>query len=60
MTWKKLINNWLDYIWPKFCLSCKQEGDLLCLKCLDSIPLQSIDYQAWPINNFAFKNVMFA
>ncbi len=55
MTWKKLINNWLDYIWPKFCLSCQQEGDLLCPKCLNSIPLQNSDHEAWPINDFIFK-----
>lgn len=52
---KNWINNLLDYIWPKFCLSCQTEGALLCQKCLDSIPLQSIDYQAWPTSNFTFQ-----
>ncbi len=55
MTWKNLINNWLDYVWPKFCLACHKEGELLCSKCLATIPLLNLDYQAWTINNFIFK-----
>lgn len=56
VTIKKLVNNLLDYIWPRFCLSCQREGELLCHSCLDSIPLQTISYQAWPENNFAFQH----
>lgn len=55
---KKLWNNFLDYIWPQFCLGCEQEGSLLCQSCLDNIPLLPADYQAWPElkNDFVFSH----
>lgn len=35
----KIINFFLDLIFPKICLGCKKEGSYLCKNCLEKIPL---------------------
>lgn len=44
----KILDNILDFIWPRFCLSCKKEGSLCCKQCQEKIELLDINYQAWP------------
>ena len=33
---------WLEYLFPRFCLSCDSEGDFLCERCLKKIQLHGI------------------
>ena len=44
----KILDYILDFIWPRFCLSCKKEGSLCCAQCQKKIELLDISYQAWP------------
>ncbi|MBT4349673.1 ComF family protein [bacterium] len=43
----KIWNNLLDFIWPRKCLGCQQEGTLCCQECLKTLKTLGIDYQAW-------------
>lgn len=45
---KKFINYWLDFIWPQFCLGCKQEGSLCCSYCLNDILIEYDSDVNWP------------
>lgn len=54
---KQLVANFLDYLWPRFCLGCKQEGSFCCNQCKNNIRLLPLDYQAWvETKNFAFDH----
>ena len=51
----KIWENILDFIWPKFCLSCHQEGSFCCQNCQQNIQLLPLDYEAWTDNkDFVF------
>jgi len=52
---KKFLNYLLDFIFPKFCLGCRSEGNWCCQKCLDELQLLPPDPTPWPRqeNNFA-------
>lgn len=39
---EKYFNQFLDYIFPIFCLGCEKEGELVCAKCLGGIQLQGV------------------
>ena len=43
----KIWNGLLDFIWPRKCLGCQQEGTLCCATCLKTLKTLDIDYQAW-------------
>lgn len=45
---KKIINWFLDFIWPQFCLGCHTEGRLICGFCLDDILLKENTQITWP------------
>ncbi|MDQ5970567.1 MAG: competence protein ComFC [Patescibacteria group bacterium] len=51
---KKYLVNFLDYIFPQFCLSCKKEGIIFCTDCLHKLQLLPIDKKPWPEENFVF------
>ncbi len=52
----KIWENILDFIWPKFCLSCHQEGSFCCQNCQKNIQLLPLDYEAWNDNkDFVFE-----
>ncbi|PLX25742.1 hypothetical protein C0580_01545 [Candidatus Parcubacteria bacterium] len=44
----KILQNFLDFIWPQFCLGCKTEGALCCGFCLNDILLQENNKISWP------------
>jgi competence protein ComFC len=44
---RKIWENFLDFIWPNYCLGCHQEGTLCCQTCLDALKNLPLDYQAW-------------
>jgi ComF family protein len=43
----KIWNYILDFVWPKKCLGCNQEGSFCCPKCLATLKTLDLDYQAW-------------
>jgi len=51
---KKLLANFLDYIFPQFCLSCKKEGTIFCADCLNKLQLLAIEKNPWPEESFVF------
>lgn len=51
---KKILANFLDYIFPQFCLSCKKEGAIFCDDCLNKLQLLPIEKNPWPEENFIF------
>ncbi|MFA6252954.1 MAG: phosphoribosyltransferase family protein [Patescibacteria group bacterium] len=48
------LNNFLDYIFPQFCLGCKQEGNIFCDSCLNKLELLPDNQKPWPEENFLF------
>lgn len=53
----KILKNFLDFIWPQFCLGCKTEGALCCGFCLNDILLKENNEINWPDkNNKYFKS----
>lgn len=52
---KKYLANFLDYIFPQFCLGCKKEGTIFCTDCLHKLQLLPIDKKPWPEENFVFE-----
>jgi competence protein ComFC len=51
---KKYLANFLDYIFPQFCLACKKEGDIFCIDCLNNLELLPIAKKPWPEESFVF------
>lgn len=51
---KKYLANFLDYIFPQFCLACKKEGTIFCANCLHKLRLLPIDKKPWPEEAFVF------
>jgi predicted amidophosphoribosyltransferase len=39
MLLKRILNNILEILFPKFCFSCQKEGDYLCQDCLSTIDI---------------------
>lgn len=52
---KKIFSQLLDYIWPRFCLSCRQEGFLLCSSCQNKLELIPLSAEPWPGEKFYFS-----
>ena len=51
---KNYLTNFLDYIFPQFCLACQKEGSIFCSDCLQDLQLLPIDKNPWPDDNFVF------
>lgn len=51
---KKYINNFLDYVFPQFCLGCQREGTIFCATCLKKLELLPNNPKPWPEENFFF------
>ena len=51
---RKYLNNFLDYIFPQFCLSCKQEGVIFCDCCLNKLELLPANPKPWLEESFLF------
>ncbi len=53
---RKLLNFWLDFIWPQFCLDCGKEGKICCDVCFKILELLPPDTKPWDKeNNFSFN-----
>ena len=52
---KKIFSQLLDYIWPRFCLNCRQEGSLLCQSCQARLELLPLNAHPWGEENFSFS-----
>lgn len=52
---KNQLEGILDYIFPQFCLSCHQEGSMICQNCLQELSLLPENKNPWPGENFIFQ-----
>lgn len=43
MNLKKVIKNWLDFLFPKKCLICEKDKEYLCFKCFKSLKFKEIN-----------------
>jgi len=48
---KKVWKNFLDFVWPQFCLGCKKEGSLFCDNCLHNLKLLELSASPWDKGN---------
>ena len=44
---RKVWENFLNFIWPNYCLGCHKEDALCCQTCLETLKNLPLDYQAW-------------
>ncbi len=51
---KKYLANFLDYIFPQFCLACKKEGNIFCTDCLNKLNILPLQKNPWPEESFVF------
>ena len=51
---KKVWKNFLDFIWPQFCLGCKKEGSLFCDTCLHNLKLLEPNASPWGKDNIFY------
>ncbi|MDP2812276.1 MAG: phosphoribosyltransferase family protein [bacterium] len=52
---KKFLNYLLDFVFPKFCLGCQQEGSFCCQKCLDELQILPPEPNPWPEQKNSFE-----
>ncbi len=48
---KKVWKNFLDFIWPQFCLDCHKEGQLFCDNCFHHLEPLEPNASPWGKNN---------
>ncbi len=51
---RKYLNNFLDYIFPQFCLGCNLEGVIFCDCCLNKLELLPNNPKPWLEESFLF------
>lgn len=51
---KKYLAEFLDYIFPQFCLACKKEGNIFCIDCLNKLKILPLNTQPWPEESYIF------
>jgi competence protein ComFC len=51
-----LLNTIFDLIFPLNCISCKEKGSDLCLKCLNSFPEAERESASWIFPLFDYRN----
>lgn len=51
-----LINTILDIVFPNYCLSCRKNGEILCLKCLSILQIAQRETERWIYPLYDYRN----